>query len=88
MKEYLLNNMKLHSISKEELLERIGMWARKNESRVVCFANVHMNIECVESEKVKEAVNSADIVCPDGMPLVWWLKRKGNMTKSDLMDHQ
>ncbi|WPX08504.1 WecB/TagA/CpsF family glycosyltransferase [Anaerocellum danielii] len=84
MKEYLLNNMKLHSISKEELLEEIGNWAKKNESRVICFANVHMNIECVESERVKEAVNSADIVCPDGMPLVWWLKRKGEYNQERL----
>jgi len=36
----------------------------------VCIANVHMCIEAWDDPQFAEMVNSADIVTPDGMPLV------------------
>ena len=55
----------------------VGNWAQKGESRYVCAANVHMIMEAWDSPEFREIVNSADIVTPDGMPLVWILRLKG-----------
>ncbi|WAM33648.1 WecB/TagA/CpsF family glycosyltransferase [Caldicellulosiruptor morganii] len=80
MKTYYINNMKLHSISKNELLEIVSKWAEKRESRVICFANVHMNIESYKNNQFQQLLNNyADVVCPDGMPLVWWLRKNGEV---------
>ncbi|MBI5951015.1 MAG: WecB/TagA/CpsF family glycosyltransferase [Chloroflexi bacterium] len=51
--------------------------AMRNESCVVYAANVHMLMESYDSPAFKAVVNSADLVTPDGMPLVWILRLKG-----------
>jgi len=52
-------------------------WAKKLESRIVFAANVHMLMEAYDSFAYKQIVNSADLVTPDGMPLVWMMRLKG-----------
>lgn len=49
--------------------------ARQAESRTVCFANAHMVVEARESTYLSDAINSADWVLPDGVPLLWAIKR-------------
>lgn len=56
---------------------RILKWAEERRGRYVCFANVHMTMECHDSPALQQAVNEADLVTPDGMPLVWALTRMG-----------
>jgi N-acetylglucosaminyldiphosphoundecaprenol N-acetyl-beta-D-mannosaminyltransferase len=43
----------------------------------VCAANVHMIMEGYDSPDFQAMVNGADLVTPDGMPLVWMLKAHG-----------
>lgn len=43
----------------------------------MCLANVHMTMEAHDSAAFRRVVNQADLVCPDGMPLVWLLRRRG-----------
>ncbi len=57
---------------------QVEMWAQNAESRYVCAANVHMVMEAYDSPSFKDIVNSADLVTPDGMPLVWSLWRLGH----------
>ena len=57
-------------------------WARAGESRVVCLANVHMIMEAHDSSDFQAVLTSADLVCPDGMPLVWSLRRMGHLRQS------
>ncbi len=52
-------------------------WAHAFESRYICAANVHMLMEAYDSPEFMEVVNQADLVTPDGMPLVWMLRLKG-----------
>jgi len=52
-------------------------WAKKIESRTIFAANVHMLMEAHDSPFFKSVVNSADLVTPDGMPLVWMMRLKG-----------
>ena len=48
-------------------------WSTRQESRYVCAANVHMLMETHDSSEYRQVINSADLVTPDGMPLVWML---------------
>jgi N-acetylglucosaminyldiphosphoundecaprenol N-acetyl-beta-D-mannosaminyltransferase len=52
-------------------------WAHREESRAVCAANVHMIMEAYDSQEFQKMVNAADLVTPDGMPLVWVLRHLG-----------
>jgi N-acetylglucosaminyldiphosphoundecaprenol N-acetyl-beta-D-mannosaminyltransferase len=52
-------------------------WAQKPESRYICVANVHVVMEAYDSPDFREVINSADLVTPDGMPLVWTLRALG-----------
>jgi N-acetylglucosaminyldiphosphoundecaprenol N-acetyl-beta-D-mannosaminyltransferase len=42
-----------------------------NEKRRVIFCNVSTVVECQSSSSLAEAVNRAEVICPDGMPLAW-----------------
>lgn len=42
-------------------------------SEYICIANVHMCIEAKQEPDFALIVNNADLVTPDGMPLVWAL---------------
>lgn len=57
---------------------QIETWAQKAESRFVCIANVHMVMQAYDDPEFRAVVNSADLVTPDGMPLVWMLRRLGH----------
>jgi N-acetylglucosaminyldiphosphoundecaprenol N-acetyl-beta-D-mannosaminyltransferase len=52
-------------------------WAKMHESRYVCVANVHVVMEAHDSPAFQKMINDADLVTPDGMPLVWALRRMG-----------
>lgn len=52
-------------------------WGRAARSRYVCVANVHMLMEANDSAEFRKIVNEADLVTPDGMPLVWMMRLKG-----------
>ncbi|WP_019587696.1 WecB/TagA/CpsF family glycosyltransferase, partial [Deinococcus apachensis] len=52
-------------------------WAQAGGPRRVHAANVHMVMEGVDDPNFQAVTNSADLVTPDGMPLVWGLKLLG-----------
>lgn len=57
--------------------EAVMQWAQARSSRYVCVANVHMVMEGHDDPAFRELVNAADLVTPDGMPLVWALRLLG-----------
>ncbi len=57
-----------------DFIEKIKLLAVAEKSSYVCVANVHMLVEAHKSREFAEVVNSAAIVTPDGMPLVWALR--------------
>jgi len=67
----------LNSTSYPSATEQILLWACENASRTVFAANVHMLMEAHDSPQYKQIVNSADLATPDGMPLVWMMRLKG-----------
>jgi N-acetylglucosaminyldiphosphoundecaprenol N-acetyl-beta-D-mannosaminyltransferase len=57
-------------------------WAKQRLSKVVCIANVHMLIEAHRDSSFASILTTADLVTPDGMPLVWMLRFMG-VTQQD-----
>lgn len=57
--------------------QRVLRWADRTESRYVCITNVHVTMESYDSADYRALVNAADLVTPDGMPLVWALRLFG-----------
>ncbi|QWE08950.1 WecB/TagA/CpsF family glycosyltransferase [Polynucleobacter ibericus] len=50
---------------------------KKNTGRYVCVANVHMLTIAHANPRYKSILENAQLVTPDGMPLVWTQKIKG-----------
>jgi N-acetylglucosaminyldiphosphoundecaprenol N-acetyl-beta-D-mannosaminyltransferase len=65
-----------------EMVRRIVGWARLKESRAVFFANVHVLMEAFDDPNFRDRLNAADMVNPDGMPLVWALRALGQKDAS------
>lgn len=55
----------------------IMQWGKSCLSKVVCVANVHMLIEACRDANFANVLHEADLVTPDGMPLVWMLRLMG-----------
>lgn len=68
---------RVDATSYPEATARILGWARAGQSRYVCACNVHMVMEAHDRPDFRAVVNGADLVTPDGMPLVWALRRLG-----------
>jgi len=56
----------------------ICQWAGERQSKYVCVACVNSIMEAHDSPAFKRVMNEADLVTPDGMPLVWGLKLLGH----------
>jgi N-acetylglucosaminyldiphosphoundecaprenol N-acetyl-beta-D-mannosaminyltransferase len=69
--------MRVDATSYEDATKRILTWANRGVGKYVCAANVHMVMETYDSQKFARVVNGADLVTPDGMPLVWGLRALG-----------
>jgi len=61
-----------------QAVRKILDWAQQRYSGFVCAANVHVVMEGFDSSGYREMINSADMVTPDGMPLVWMLRLRGS----------
>ena len=57
-------------------------WAINKLSKVICVSNTHMLVEAYWHPEFSSVLKSADIVTPDGMPLVWMLKLMGAGTQN------
>ena len=73
----LVLGMRTDSTSYTDAVTRVLAWASSRESRYVCVANVHVTMESYDSAEFRGIVNGADLVTPDGMPLVWALRLFG-----------
>ncbi|MGB8703332.1 MAG: WecB/TagA/CpsF family glycosyltransferase [Thermosynechococcaceae cyanobacterium] len=65
------------ALSFRRQIEVIVDWAKIHSSRYVCVANTHMLVEAYKHSGFWSVLQSADLVTPDGMPLVWMMKLLG-----------
>jgi N-acetylglucosaminyldiphosphoundecaprenol N-acetyl-beta-D-mannosaminyltransferase len=63
-------------------VQAITTWSNQRSSRYVCIATAHTIMEAYDSPEFQALINHADMVTPDGMPLVWLLKLKGYLSQT------
>ncbi|MBD3393818.1 MAG: WecB/TagA/CpsF family glycosyltransferase [Chitinivibrionales bacterium] len=61
----------------EDATRRIVGWASGRRARMICAANVHVVMEAFDDPSFAKVLAGADLVTPDGVPLVWALKCLG-----------
>jgi N-acetylglucosaminyldiphosphoundecaprenol N-acetyl-beta-D-mannosaminyltransferase len=69
--------MRVDATSYEHAAQEILRWAHEGESRYVCVATVNNVIEAYDDREYGAIMEAADLVTPDGMPLVWGLRLLG-----------
>ena len=69
--------MRVDATSYEDATTQIITWARSSLSRYVCVAAVNNVMEAHDDAHFMRVMNQADLVTPDGMPLVWGLRLLG-----------
>ncbi len=74
--KYLLNTP-ITCLTFEEQIMLMLRWAKTKESKTICLANVHMLMEAYWDRNFAGVLETADMVTPDGMPLVWMLQKLG-----------
>ena len=65
----------------EEQVKTIIRWAGERQSKTVCVANVHMLMEAYWNPDFGTVLKNADLVTPDGMPLVWMMRKLGAVSQ-------
>ena len=55
----------------------VRAWAEREVSKYVCVAPVSSVMEAYDSQDFKRVMSGADLVTPDGMPVVWGLRLLG-----------
>jgi N-acetylglucosaminyldiphosphoundecaprenol N-acetyl-beta-D-mannosaminyltransferase len=68
----------------EHAIGRISELSRAGAGGYVCVANVHVAIEAENDPAFARLVNEADLVLPDGTPLVWMQRLQGNKNASQV----
>jgi N-acetylglucosaminyldiphosphoundecaprenol N-acetyl-beta-D-mannosaminyltransferase len=69
--------MRVDATAYDDAVSRILEWGGERRGRYICVATVHMVMEGYDDRNFQRIVNEADLVTPDGMPLVWALRLLG-----------
>jgi N-acetylglucosaminyldiphosphoundecaprenol N-acetyl-beta-D-mannosaminyltransferase len=71
--------MRVDHIEFPGAVDLIVDWTKMSpgRGRYVCAANVHMTMEAYDDPAYRRMINAADLVLPDGVPLVWALRALG-----------
>jgi N-acetylglucosaminyldiphosphoundecaprenol N-acetyl-beta-D-mannosaminyltransferase len=70
-------NTYIHALAWDETLSLISDWAQAGKSRYVCLCNVHSAVTAQSDQGLNSALEQADLVLPDGMPIAWVLRQRG-----------
>ncbi len=73
-----LLGVEISAVDMRRALEWIERWVAQGEPRYVCVAAAHSLMDCRADPELRRIFNRAAMVTPDGMPLVWYLRRKGH----------
>lgn len=61
--------------SMRSVVDRIFLWVRQNKRAYICVAGAHGIAEAHRRPHAFAALTSATLIVPDGMPLVWFIRR-------------
>lgn len=78
MQKITLFGISVHAASFDDVVSQIITWAQDdNARRYVCTSPVYTLMIAQEIPEAKQALNHADMVTADGMPVVWVQRRRG-----------
>lgn len=69
--------VKVDAVNLGSAWENVAGWVSRKEKAYVCVAPVSTIVSCNEDERYRNVVNAAQMVTPDGMPVVWLARAKG-----------
>lgn len=61
----------ISALSFDQQVSVMMQWAKAHLSKMVCVSNVHMLMEGHWEREFAQVLRKADLLTPDGMPLVW-----------------
>lgn len=70
-------NSPIDALSWNESLVRVSDWAANQESRYVCFCNVHSVVIADQDPFFNQVLSNSDMTVPDGAPVAWMLRKLG-----------
>lgn len=70
-------SLRVNVCNAASIAERVAEMTTAVIGGYVCFSTVHMVMEAFDNAEYASIVNDADMVIPDGMPLVWMQKLQG-----------
>lgn len=70
--------VRVHAMQISETAAQVEEWIRERKpERFVSFSGMHGLSESIHDRSMRHVLNSADLVVPDGMSLVWVGRRRG-----------
>jgi len=69
--------LEIDSLSMHETIEKIGQLIEKNRSALILTPNVQRLIYGIRDKQTEKIYKKADMLIPDGMPLIWASKLLG-----------
>lgn len=69
--------IRVDGVTKKGAVDQLAEWAMEDRSRYISVATVHLTMEAHDDAAFQDVINGADMVIPDGMPIVWGLRLQG-----------
>jgi len=82
VKSYQVLRTKIQATSYQDACDRITEWIKTAKSCYIIAANVHVVMTGYWDRNYQQVLDKADLVTPDGMPLVWALKLLGSKNQT------
>jgi N-acetylglucosaminyldiphosphoundecaprenol N-acetyl-beta-D-mannosaminyltransferase len=78
MKRVNICDVPVSSTTIPQACDVIGQWIRERKKTYVCVAPVSTIVDCQSDAEYKKVLDEADMVTPDGMPVVWMAQWMGD----------
>lgn len=77
LNKFYILNVGISTIDMNDVCSLVEDAISKRQKKYICVCPVSTIMECKRNEKVLRSVNCADLVTPDGMPVVWLGRLRG-----------
>ncbi len=75
---YCVLGVRVDAVQIPDVVSRMGEWIERREAcRYIAVTDMHSLMQAQHSASFKTVLDEADLVVPDGFPLVWLGRRKG-----------
>ena len=77
IQKFSILGVPISAVNLDLAAEAIDQWIQNREKRYVCIAPVSTVMTCQDDPAYRAVIENADMVTPDGMPVVWLGRRQG-----------